>query len=280
MTKGGTMKKSTTLVTIGVVALALTGGPSVHGQTRARELTVLEGRGGEIGVRITDGKSGGVEVTDVQPDSAAARAGLKSGDIIVQFDGERVRSSRQFVRLVQETPPGRTVPTSVTRDGKKLDLQITTSEGRGSAMVIDGDFLRGQLHGLEQLDRFDQLDKLDRLRDLPFNFDFNFPMIAGGSRLGVTVTELTSQLADHLGAKGGVLVTSVTDGSAGSRAGLKAGDVITSVNGASVESRDDLSRGIRQADGEDITIGIVRDKQATSLKAKIDTQRRSRGRPA
>jgi len=275
------MKKSTTLVTIGVVALALTGGPSVHGQTRARELTVLEGRGGEIGVRITDGKSGGVEVTDVQPDSAAARAGLKSGDVIVQFDGERVRSSRQFVRLVQETPPGRRVPTSVTRDGKKLDLQITTSEGRGSAMVIDGDFLRGQLHGLEQLDRLDQLDKLDRLRDLPFNFDFNFPMIAGGSRFGVTVTELTSQLADHLGAKGGVLVTSVTDGSAASRAGLKAGDVITAVNGTSVESRDDLSRGIRQADGEDIMIGIVRDKQATSLKAKIDTQRRSsRGRPA
>ena len=275
------MKKSTTLVTIGVVALALTGGPSVHGQTRARELTVLEGRGGEIGVRIADGKSGGVEVTDVQPDSAAARAGLKSGDVIVQFDGERVRSSRQFVRLVQETPPGRTVPASVTRDGKKVDLQITTAEGRGSAMVIDGDFLRGQLHGLEQLDRLDQLDKLDRLRDLPFNFDFNFPIIAGGSRLGVTVTELTPQLGDHLGAKGGVLVTSVTDGSAASRAGLKAGDVITSVNGSNVESRDDLARGIRQADGEEVTIGIVRDKQPTSLKAKIDTQRRtSRGRPA
>jgi S1-C subfamily serine protease len=95
------------------------------------------------------------------------------------------------------------------------------------------------------------------------------------------VTELTSQLADHLGAKSGVLVTSVTDGSAAARAGLKAGDVITSVNGASVESRDDLARGVRQADGDEMTIGIVRDKQASSLKAKIESSRRStRGRPA
>ncbi len=272
------MKKSAALVTISVVVLALTGAPTVHGQPRARELTVLEGRGGEIGVRISDAASSGVEVTSVQPDSAAAKAGLKPGDVIVQFDGERVRSSRQFVRLVQETPPGRTVTASITRDGKKQDVQITTAENRGSAMIIDGDFLRGRLNGLDQLD---QLDKLDRLRDLPFNFDFNFPMLSGGSRLGVTVTELTSQLADHLGAKSGVLVTSVTDDSAAFRAGLQAGDVITSVNGASVESRDDLARGLRQAESDEVTIGVVRDKRVMSLKAKIESAHRTmRGRPA
>ena len=269
------MKKTTTLAAVGILAIGLSGGPSVHGQTRARELTVLEGRGGEIGVRISDAKSGGVEITEVQPDSAAARAGLKAGDIIVQFDGERVRSSRQFVRLVQETPPGQTVSATVTREGKRQDVQLTTSEGRGSAMVIDGDFLHGRLNGL------DQLDKLERLRDLPFNFDFNFPMLAGGSRLGVTVAELTTQLAEHLGAKGGVLVTSVTDGSPASRAGIQAGDVIASVNGTSVESRDDLARGLRQSEGDEVTIGIVRERRAVSLKAKIEALRRTmRGRPA
>ncbi len=275
------MKKSTKLAAISVIALGLTGAPSVHGQTRARELTVLEGRGGEIGVRISDATSGGVEITDVQPDSAAARAGLKAGDIIVQFDGERVRSTRQFVRLVQETPSGRTVSATVTRDGKKQDVQITTSESRGSAMVIDGDFLRGRLNGLDELDKLDQLDKLDRLRDLPFNFDFSLPMLAGGSRLGVTAAELTTQLGEHLGAKGGVLVTSVTDGSPASHAGIQAGDVITSVNGTTVDSRDDLARSLRQSEGEEVTIGIVRDKRAQSVKAKIEAQRRtSRGRPA
>ncbi len=272
------MKMSTTLVTISVIAFGLTGAPSAGGQTQPRELTVLEGRGGEIGVRISDTKSGGVEITDVQPASAAARAGLKAGDVILQFDGERVRSSRQFVRLVQETPPGRTVAATVSRDGKKQDVQITTSEGHGSAMVIDGDFLRGRLNGLDQLDR---LDHLDRLRDLPFNFDFSFPMLSGGSRLGVTVTELTTQLADHLSAKGGVLVTSVTDGSPASRAGIQAGDVITSLNGTNVESREDLARSLRQSDGEEVTIGIVRDKHPMSLKANLEALRRTmRGRPA
>jgi serine protease Do len=275
------MTRSTTLAAVGIIAIGLTGGPSVHGQTRARELTVLEGRGGEIGVRISDAKSSGVEITHVQPDSAAARAGLKAGDIIVQFDGERVRSSRQFVRLVQETPLGRAVSATVTRDGKRQDVQLTTSEGRGSAMVIDGDFLRGRLNGLDQPDKLDQLEKLDRLRDLPFNLDFNFPMVTGGSRLGVTVTELPTQLADHLGAKGGVLVTSVTDGSPASRAGIQAGDVINSVNGSTVESRDDLAHSLRQSEGDEVTIGIVRDKRAVSLKAKIEAVRRTmRGRPA
>ena len=269
------MKISTTLATISVIALALAGAPSVLGQSRARELTVLEGRGGEIGVRVSDAKSGGVEVTSVQPDSAAARAGLKAGDVILQFDGERVRSSRQFVRLVQETPPGRTVSATVSRDGRRQDLQIATPESRSSAMVIDGDFLRGHIGDL------DQLEHLDRLRDLPFSFDFNLPMIAGGSRLGVTVTELTRQLAEHLGARGGVLVTSVTDGSPASVAGIQAGDVITSVNGADVESRDDLMRGLRQSDAEDVTIGIVRDKRSMSVKAKLESLRRTmRGRPA
>jgi len=78
-----------------------------------------------------------------------------------------------------------------------------------------------------------------------------------------------------------VLVTSVTDGSAASKAGLQAGDVITSVNGAAVESRDDLARGVRQADSEEMTIGVVRDKRALSLKAKIESLHRTmRGRPA
>jgi serine protease Do len=263
---------TTSALVVGVAAPIVIVAPSVHGQSRGRALTVLEGRGGEIGVRIADTKTGGVEIEDVQPDSAASKAGLKAGDVILEFDGEHVRSSRQFARLVQETPPGRTVTATVSRDGQQQDVQITTAERPGSAMVIDGDFLRGRLSGL------------DRLSDLPFNFSldhFDLPGFSGGGRLGVTVTELTTQLADHLGAKGGVLVTSVADGSPASRAGLRAGDVITSLNGADVGSRDDLGRALRQVEGEEVAIGIVRDKHAMSLSAKIEVLRRPmRGRPA
>jgi S1-C subfamily serine protease len=62
---------------------------------------------------------------------------------------------------------------------------------------------------------------------------------------------------------------------------LKAGDVITWVNGDHVRSRDDLIRGLRDArEGEDVTLGIVRDKKETTVKAKIEASHRmQRGRP-
>jgi serine protease Do len=257
----------------GAAAVGLALAPSVYGQSRGRELTVLSGRGGELGVRITDATSGGVQIDEVQPDSAADKAGLKRGDVIVEFDGERVRSGRQFARLVQETPAGRTIKATIVRNGQRQDVQVTPAEGRESSVILGGDRFPGAF-----ADRFD----LDRLRDLPFNFNFDLPGMASGGRLGVTVDELTHQLADYFGAKDGVLVTAVTDGSAASRAGIKAGDVITSINGERVTSRSDLVSALRRVDGEEVTIGIVRDKKESSVKAKIEATRRTlRGaRPA
>src|SRR6266511_2957882 len=118
-------------------------------QDRAlRELTVLPGRGAEIGVRITDRTEGGVVVEDVQPDSPAEKAGIKRSDVITEFDGERVRSARQFERLVRETPAGRSVKATITHEGQRKDVQITPSEGRGAAMIFDGDRMRERLGDL------------------------------------------------------------------------------------------------------------------------------------
>jgi serine protease Do len=274
------LKIAAVVVTLaGVTAVGLVFAPSVYGQSgsrRSRELTVLAGRGAELGVRVADAASG-VEIEGVEPDSAAEKAGLKRGDVIVEFDGERIRSGRQFARVVQETPAGRTVKATVVREGQKRDIQITPSEGRRSEAIF-GDQLREQLGGL------------DALRRVPFDYDFDFdlPGLAGMSsagRLGITVDELTNQLAGYFGAKDGVLIASVTDGSGAARAGLKAGDVITSINGQTVGSRQDLLRGLREAADRtsgaagttdvEVTIGIVRDKKESSVKAKIESTRRS-----
>jgi serine protease Do len=272
-------KLVTVIVTLaGVAGLGLALGPSIYGQSGrsayaqdvSRELTVLAGRGAELGVRITDATAGGVRVEEVEPDSAAAKAGLKADDIITDFDGERVRSARQFARLVRETAPGRAVKATITRNDQKQDVQITMSQGRDSAVIMDGDLLRDELSS--------HLGDLGRLRDLPydFHFDYDFPVVMSSGRLGVTVNSLTSQLAEYFGAKDGVLVTSVTDGSPASRAGLKAGDVITSVNGTRVTSREDLLRDLRESQSEDVTIGIVRDKKKTTMHVKIEPRRPAR----
>ena len=67
-------------------------------------------------------------IEEVAEDSPAAKAGLKKGDIVVEFDGERVRSVRQFTRLVQETPAGRKIQTALMRDGQKLTMTVEPRE--------------------------------------------------------------------------------------------------------------------------------------------------------
>src|SRR2546422_5682837 len=100
------------VVLAGVVVLALVVPPSVHGQRaesperRGRALTVLAGRGAEIGVSIRDIESsdnaGGVVIEEGRKDGPADKTRLKQADVIVEVDGEQLPSARQFTRLVQE----------------------------------------------------------------------------------------------------------------------------------------------------------------------------------
>jgi serine protease Do len=257
------------------LAQGLQNEPLARADRGLRDLMVLAGRGAEIGVRIAESTGPGVVIEEVQPDSPAERAGLKRSDVLVEFDGEHVRGARQFVRLVQETPPGRAVKATILRDGQKKDIQITPAAGRGAGLTIDGGRLRERLGDLGTLG--------DRLPPFDFHFDVDPSGALSGRRLGVNVDELTDQLAQYFGVSDGVLVTSVTDGSAASRAGLKAGDIITSIDGQPVRSHGDLVRALGEPGSRDeVAIGIVRDKKASTVQAKLDAPRRSlRGaRPA
>ena len=117
--------------------------------------------------------------------------------------------------------------------------------------------------------------------DLPRAFQFpharrrgtaEFRMRSSRARLGVSVQELSPELADYFGAKaGGALVSSVTKGSAAEKAGLKAGDVITSVNGDPVRDAEALTSEIAGKSGE-VAIGILRDRKASTVKATIEAR--------
>jgi S1-C subfamily serine protease len=254
---------------------------------------MLDGRGAQIGVEVND-VTDGVRIEAVDQDSPALKAGLQAGDIVVELDGERVRSARQFSRLIQETADGRSVALGILRDSKRQVVNVTP-ESRAFDFAFDGDRLgRDIARGLRDIEpRLRELEprlrELEpRLREFRFNgpltFDFDgLPrMTSPRGRLGVQLDELTPQLGEYFGAKdGGVLITSVTPDSPAAKAGLKAGDVITSLDGDRVRRTEDLIDELRDKDG-DVTVGILRDKQESSVKATLEETRLRPGfrRPA
>lgn len=262
-----------------------------------RDVMVLDGRGSQLGVMVSDlstpqgpqadpdSLKAGVVIDDVNPDSPAEKAGIRTGDVIVEYDGERVRSARQFTRLVQETPEGRTVKIGLIRDGKRQTVDATP-ENSATSWNFGPDIDRAMREAERGLREFhfkmpDLEWRLDRDRE-PRRFEYRMPggmmpLINGSrGRLGVTVQSLTPDLAEYFGAKtGGALVSSVAAESAAAKAGMKAGDVITSINGKAVQDSDDLARELGDASGE-TTIVLLRDKNEMTLKAVIpDDQRRS-----
>lgn len=70
----------------------------------------------------------GVEVVDVEPDSPAAKAGLKEHDVITRYDGQAVEGTVQFRRLVRETPAGRTVPLAISRNGAAQSVSVVLGD--------------------------------------------------------------------------------------------------------------------------------------------------------
>ena len=195
------------VLAVGVAAAVATigaqdGRPSPEADAR-REVRVLDGRGSRLGVLVRDldaGQDGtGVAIDAVDPGSPAEQAGLRAGDIVVEFDGERVRSARQFTRLVQETPEGRSVPLAVLRDGQRQSL-AATPEARDFSwtMDIDGDRIRREVErGLEGLREF-------RWDGPPMRFRFDGGrgralVPPGRVRLGVSVDTVSGQLADYFG---------------------------------------------------------------------------------
>ena len=103
---------------------------------------MLDGRGAELGVMVSDVDSkddGGVKVDEVNRTAPAEKAGIKAGDVVVEFDGERVRSARQFTRLVQETPEGRSVAIAMHAGRQEADAECHAGDGADDVELRTGD---------------------------------------------------------------------------------------------------------------------------------------------
>jgi serine protease Do len=207
----------------------------------------------------------GVVIQDVEPDSPAAKAGLKEKDVVLQYDGQTVEGTVQFRRLVRETPSGRTVPLVISRDGATQNLSV--------ALADRSSYYEKRMQG-----KMRDFDRPFALATRNFDFNFSSPEIltmmdARTPLLGISAEDLTGQLGSYFGApnNSGVLIREVRTGTPADKAGLKAGDVIVKVDGKPVSALSELRDQLRdKGDGKTVNLGVLRKGSEITVPVTIE----------
>lgn len=210
----------------------------------------------------------GVEVTRVEENGPAAKAGIKVGDVVLEYAGQPVEGTEQFVRLVHETPAGREVKLNVSRGGALQTLIVKTGQRKATVVGRDGNMFRFDMPGMDI-----HIPDI-HMPDMP-----NAHMSWRSGFLGIEAESLNDQLAQYFGVKAGVLVRSVIKGSAAEKAGIHAGDVITKVDANSVTSPQEISSAIRSARSKkNAAILLMRDKREMTVNVALEDEHTERGK--
>jgi len=192
----------------------------------------------------------GVELTRVAEDSPAAKAGLKAGDAVLEYNGQRVEGTEQFVRLVRETPVGRVVKLLISRGGTTQTISATIGKHPGMKWAHT-DVEREVERARKQMERMRIM-----IPDTPHAY-----MSWRTPALGIEGESLEGQLAEYFGVQSGVLVRSVLKGTPAEKAGLKAGDVIQKVDDTKVTTPREISSAIRSLNNKKTFPVMVRRNQ-------------------
>ena len=209
----------------------------------------------------------GVEITMVDQDAPAGKAGLREQDVILSFNGRPVEGVEELRRMIHETPPGRAVALGISRNGQMLTVKVTLADRRKlfqypSMAVMTGPNPPGAPPNFE----------------MPVMPNFDMPaidvIVHSSVRGGLMVENLTPQLGDFFGVKNGqgVLVRSVEKGSPAEHAGFRAGDVIVRVGDRSVSDTSDWRNAMRQHRGGSMPIGVVRDRKSLTINFTVPRQ--------
>jgi serine protease Do len=244
---------------------------ATQGAHRAQGYVVEKASGGYLGIGGLDisperakalnlKEERGVEVSSLAEDGPAAKAGIKQGDVVLEFNGQPVEGTAQFQRLVRETPVGRQVKITVWRSGGRQTLTATVGENRQTTVIGPGDgswnFSMPEIQPMPNI-------------EIP-----RFQMTLQNPMLGIVGESLEreDQLAEFFGVQDGVLVRSVKKGSTAEKAGIKAGDVITKVDDSKVASSADITRVLRGLKSKKtFVVTVVRNRKEMPLTVTMES---------
>jgi len=205
----------------------------------------------------------GAEVTQVNEGSPASKAGIKVGDVILEYNGQPVQGTEELIRMVTETPSGHQVKISLWRNGSPVTVTAAPEEGA--------------MPGLDP-------------NNWPFGGNMPFPPMPPidiphifttfqSSALGVDCESLagTPQFAEFFGVRDGLLVRSVGRNSPAEKAGIKAGDVIIKVGDTHTATNRDLAIALRAArTAPALPVTVVRNKHEMALSVTLQESGRER----
>ena len=203
---------------------------------RAKELKLTEERG--------------VEIKFIAENSPASKAGLKTEDVVLELNGQRVEGISQFTRFISEIPPGRKANLSLLRAGVRLNVAVLV-EARSNSQIA-----------FPPMPPMPPMPSIN-MPDLP-----RAAIFMRNGKLGIETEPLNTQLAEYFGVKEGILVRNVTRQSPAEKAGIKAGDVIVKADGKPVAATRDVTSLLPNR--KSITLGIVRNRKDVTLEVTLD----------
>lgn len=206
----------------------------------------------------------GVEVTMVDQDAPAGKAGIKEHDVILSMNGTPIESGAQLRRMIHETPPGRAVTLGLSRDGQPLTLQVALADKHKEYSWAGP---KPDIHVNIPPIHIPDID-------IP---SMNMVVVTSSARSGLMVENITPQLGDFFGVKdgNGVLVRTVEKGSRAEKAGFRAGDVIIKINSQPVHDTSDFSHAVKSRNGNSVSVGVVRDKKEQTLNLTLPERKES-----
>jgi S1-C subfamily serine protease len=239
---------------------------------------------GYLGVEVTDldaAKAQALRIKDahgalvilIDHDAPAGLIGLKVNDVILGLNGQNVDSAEQLRRILREIPPGRKVGIVVSRDGNIQTLAVELADRK----AIEHDAwnrIEIDIDGIAPPTPPGSMGLVSGSGNAPSSGGFHMPFFSSPINVGTLVEPLTSQMAEHLGVKGGVMVKQVARKSQADAAGFKAFDVILKVGADSIMTSADWDRALRSNQGKPVQVIVLRDKQQQILTLQVDSKHR------